>query len=296
MRKKIVFCGPPGAGKTTLKRIFFEKANPLRLLESSLEPTVGYTTTVYRDLHSSIGIFDLGGQENDRWLSTDAELFSEANAVLCVIPVTCSLNDSVRFLLRASRVFVHQCPAATLYILYHKIDLKTKCEILRQFRDLQRVIDQKFKVIHPQIHLHQSSIAQKYFYATFGVFSAILTDLLAYSIVILSKKSYYITELALRMLLKLEYRVRYFGEAIRDRYDISSEIMKEVTRLLERHQFVEITRESQGMFIELTDRAYFFQTGIKKSLLCAQPAPRLENHAHRLFKIFRDLSQAEPDH
>jgi adenylate kinase family enzyme len=44
MNKKIIFIGPPGAGKMTLRKIFFEGENLKELLEIGLEPTHGQET------------------------------------------------------------------------------------------------------------------------------------------------------------------------------------------------------------------------------------------------------------
>ena len=72
MSKKIIFVGPSGAGKTTLRKLFFEGENSTKLLEYALEPTYGEESLILRlpGIKEDIGIFDLAGQENERWLST----------------------------------------------------------------------------------------------------------------------------------------------------------------------------------------------------------------------------------
>ncbi|MFX1594138.1 MAG: Rab family GTPase, partial [Promethearchaeota archaeon] len=72
MSKKIIFVGPPGAGKTTLRKIFFEGESSTKLLEYALEPTYGEESLILRlpGLNQNVGIFDLAGQENERWLDT----------------------------------------------------------------------------------------------------------------------------------------------------------------------------------------------------------------------------------
>ena len=60
MGKKIVIIGPPNAGKTTLRKIFFEGENSTSLLENSLEPTHGVESIILK-LKEEIGIFDLAG-------------------------------------------------------------------------------------------------------------------------------------------------------------------------------------------------------------------------------------------
>ena len=45
--KKIVIVGPPGTGKTTIKKVFFEMGNPFKFLNVSLEPTRGIDSSVF---------------------------------------------------------------------------------------------------------------------------------------------------------------------------------------------------------------------------------------------------------
>ena len=70
MSQKIIFIGPPGVGKTTLRRVFFEGESSRKLLEYAIEPTYGKETLIL-DFSQSIGIFDLAGQENERWLDSE---------------------------------------------------------------------------------------------------------------------------------------------------------------------------------------------------------------------------------
>lgn len=63
MTNKIIIVSSSGAGKTTLRKIFFEGENALYLLRFSLEPTYGQETIILK-LKEELGIFDLAGQEN----------------------------------------------------------------------------------------------------------------------------------------------------------------------------------------------------------------------------------------
>ena len=47
IKKKITIIGPAGTGKTTIKKVYFEMANPLKILEFSLKPTKGINSSVY---------------------------------------------------------------------------------------------------------------------------------------------------------------------------------------------------------------------------------------------------------
>ncbi|MHA1369439.1 MAG: hypothetical protein ACTSRA_07000, partial [Promethearchaeota archaeon] len=72
MSKKIIFIGPPGAGKTTLRKIFFEYEFADKLLKHDLEPTYGLESIIV-DYGEKIGVFDLAGQENEKWFGSEYE-------------------------------------------------------------------------------------------------------------------------------------------------------------------------------------------------------------------------------
>ena len=93
-KKKIVFVGPSGVGKTTIKNVFFEMANPLYLLKNSIPPTRGFNSTSYHFQDDEVGVFDLAGQENENWFNQEREIFAYTNLIICVLDVNSYLNDT----------------------------------------------------------------------------------------------------------------------------------------------------------------------------------------------------------
>ena len=65
MAIKIVFIGPRNAGKTTLRKIFFEGEEPNQFLINPLEPTQGMENIIF-NIGEEIVVFDLAGQQNEQ--------------------------------------------------------------------------------------------------------------------------------------------------------------------------------------------------------------------------------------
>ena len=119
----MVFVGPAGAGKTTLRKIFFEYEIAEHLLDTPLDPTYGVESIVLR-LGQNIGVFDLAGQENEKWLNgEDKEIFLEATIIIIVVEATSGILDIENFVNKVIQVRDETCHDALIYLLVHKIDL-----------------------------------------------------------------------------------------------------------------------------------------------------------------------------
>ncbi|GAB4322462.1 MAG: hypothetical protein Kow0069_27210 [Promethearchaeota archaeon] len=60
--------------------------DPAELLAKPLDPTPGADVSVHRFAGVDVETFDLGGQENRRWLGEEQAVFDETDLVLCVLP------------------------------------------------------------------------------------------------------------------------------------------------------------------------------------------------------------------
>ncbi|MGV9171676.1 MAG: GTPase domain-containing protein [Promethearchaeia archaeon] len=166
---KIVFVGPPEAGKSTLRKIFFEGENPKKLLEYGLEPTYGIESLVL-EMQDSIGVFDLSGQENKRWLETkDKKVFYDTKLILIVIDVKSEKKIIEKFVNKVLTLRNELTPSAMVYLFIHKIDLV----------DHQRILDLKERLI-PKIENKKgikvvfTSIKKEYFQDTLSIFLDLL--------------------------------------------------------------------------------------------------------------------------
>ena len=172
MSKKIIFVGPSGAGKTTLRKLFFEGENSNKLLEYALEPTYGEESLILRlpGINEDIGIFDLAGQENERWLSTDEKsIFLETKVILVIIDITSSLDEIVNFIKKVLKVRNNLTPETMIYVLLHKIDLATP----KRISEIKAGINAAFSA-EKLIKFIFTSLKKKYFTQTFSYFIEIM--------------------------------------------------------------------------------------------------------------------------
>jgi len=172
LSKKIIFVGPSGAGKTTLKKLFFEGENSTKLLEYALEPTYGEESLIIKlpGLEEDIGIFDLAGQENERWLSSEANsIFYETRIIIVVIDVSANLESTIDFISRIIEIRNQLTPETKIYVLLHKIDLIGE----KRIRDISEGIKHKFSS-EKLLKFLFTSLKKKYLTQTLSYFIEIM--------------------------------------------------------------------------------------------------------------------------
>jgi len=172
LSKKIIFVGPSGAGKTTLRKLFFEGENSTKLLEYALEPTYGEESLILRlpGIKEDIGIFDLAGQENERWLSAEENsIFYQTKLIIVVIDISTSLEDIINFVIRVIEIRNKLTPETKIYVLLHKIDLISE----KRIRDISEGIKSKFSSEKLMKFLF-TSLKKKYLTQTLSYFIEIM--------------------------------------------------------------------------------------------------------------------------
>lgn len=169
MSKKIIFIGPASAGKTTLRKIFFEGESCKKLIKHSLEPTHGQDSIIL-DLQEKIGIFDLAGQENDSWLDGESNaVFIGAALIIVVVDSSVDFDVNLDFIKRVISVRDELSPDSIIYVLNHKIDLIDT----QQLYDLRYLAEDRL-YYQKNCKIAYTSIKSDYFASTFSLFIDIL--------------------------------------------------------------------------------------------------------------------------
>ncbi|HME53119.1 MAG TPA: ADP-ribosylation factor-like protein [Candidatus Lokiarchaeia archaeon] len=167
--KKLVLVGPAAAGKTTFKRVFFENANPLQLLDEGLDPTRGIENTVVKCFSEMIAVWDLAGQELHAWLDEQKEVFQDAEVIVCMLDASQKLRESTSFLINLLKVRQEISPDAVTFVLLNKCDMVSESEAYNTIVTMADFISTKypqFAAYCNRTSIYRTSIAQTFFLKT----------------------------------------------------------------------------------------------------------------------------------
>ena len=252
MSKKIIFVGPPGVGKTTLRKIFFEYESAEQLMKYALDPTYGAESIVL-NLGQKVGIFDLAGQENEKWLnSNESEIFINTTYIITVVEVSSSIDSILNFINRVVKVRETFCPQALILLLVHKIDLidesmlkDTKAKLSVVLRDIKK------------IKIEYTSINKAYFLKTLVVFKNIIKASLDEEIPMENVDISLIKD-AMTILQQFQDKKIISFDVLKQSVNLPGARFDETVEDLENKKYIEICRSKDGK----KEVKFIFEKGI----------------------------------
>ncbi|MHA1368858.1 MAG: hypothetical protein ACTSRA_03945 [Promethearchaeota archaeon] len=204
MIKKCIFIGPPEAGKTSLRRFFFEGIPAEDLINKSEKPTIGLKYFNYEYLYSlpaskktnhqpekipiALTIVDSAGQSLTDWLDDKKErVFPGADIIFYVFDVSDWLDKNKKAVVQDNIMQIYErrlelAPESYFYIIAHKFD---KIPQGKPFRNQMKrrikqemneyVFDKMTKYLDFDIYI--TSLYEEYATDTFITLVNLLTDL-----------------------------------------------------------------------------------------------------------------------
>ena len=129
MVEKILLIGRPSMGKTTIKKVIFEKENPNDLILFPLESTIVLKYSVYNFMDLKISLLDTAGQSFPIYLNnTDKqmEVFGDTTALIYVFDYNLWLSNAQEVLndiITIYNINENNKFGAKIFLFFHKIDL-----------------------------------------------------------------------------------------------------------------------------------------------------------------------------
>lgn len=155
--RKLLIIGFPSAGKTCIKKAFFDGVEPQELLgQEAPEPTRGLAHFVYSWLDAEVGIVDSSGQEFESYVSPENDFersiaFEESDIIIYVFDVMNWQNEQDQVLDNMEKIMYTKnslSGKAKIYAFCHKIDLLqgSNQEKANSFLKIKEIMEERFGI------------------------------------------------------------------------------------------------------------------------------------------------------
>lgn len=261
---KLVLVGPAAAGKTTFKRVFFEQANPLKLLDQGLNPTRGIENTIFSRFSETIGVWDLAGQELAAWLGDGRGVFHHSSVVVFMMSAIDPLKKNVSFLVEAMKVLSDVAPNARPFLLLHKCDRVSLIDArmaTRHMADFVRVKHPEFAAACTPASFQLTSVTEPHFPRSLSVAYTIIKSCLLSQETNVPATELRSAERRVRLLSSHEPGVWFSMTDVSSRYSLSLTETDEHLEALREAGYVEKRRDS---FFRITEKGAFIARAFKQ--------------------------------
>jgi len=173
---KILLLGRAGTGKSSIKKIIFEGADPKDLIYKPLEPTRGITPSVHSWLDLKLGVFDSSGQELNYLLTDESEqslAFENTDIIIYLFdfPVwVAQSEDIIEEIKKIQGIIRERKSKAVLKLFLHKIDLILPENREKYIQDISKKLQEIFN-----LDLYFTSIYPNLIYTMYNAFYEILS-------------------------------------------------------------------------------------------------------------------------
>jgi len=267
---KIVLTGPPGMGKTTLKNVYFDNANPKILLDSSLDPTRGVESSLYSLDDHDISVFDLAGQENNNWLNNENNIFDFSKIIICIFDVRYSIESILNFLIKIFMIKRELKLTHTKIIIFlHKIDLVSKNYIAMKLQAIKNFFEEQDR-LKEDFEIYETSIKKDFFLQTFFTIFEIVAFLCDIRYIVQKKSNHKMESIDLSLFLKIDdlelKNIEFLKHILKMDDDDSEILLKKLLNL----GFIKIYEN--GQLFQFTERTCYFKHKIQKENLLEDKA------------------------
>jgi len=205
--RKVIFLGPPEAGKTSLRKFLFENIPAQELLDQSQAPTIGLKNSIFAYTHIlpatltkkgkvnqeiplNLNIVDSAGQQLEDWLigPRKARVFGGADMVFFIFDVTDFLDETKKLIILDTIVKVFEArqefaPESAFYIIGHKFDLVPegigfRDQLVKNIKKEVRAFVYESMSKYNDFEVYITSLTEEYANETYATLLTLTTDIL----------------------------------------------------------------------------------------------------------------------
>lgn len=200
-------------------------------------------------LNEDIGVFDLAGQENQRWFETnDKQVFVNSKLIIIVVDVLTPIEEILNFVKKVLDIRNELASSSIIYLLAHKIDLisqkilkEIKSKISDAFKDIK-----SFKIIF-------TSIKKEFFPQTFSFFIEILKSCLEDQSVY-QKLDFALLKTTIDTIYQIDREGVVSKKDLITNLNTSEVIIDKIINILKNKEHINVSDVQEAIVLSLTDK------------------------------------------